>query len=207
MSRQQQFRVTDRNGVRAALLTTSRFLDDNPHRLVRLEDGRELLVPKQLLRPQDDGSFTLAASIHELMGDGSRPPEQHAYKESSHSKVEDTEHVVPVMQEELDIEKRVVESGRIRINKRIETTESVVDEPLLQHSYDIQRTAVNRIIDDPPTPHYDGDTLVLPVIEEVLVVEKRLILREEVRITPKREEVRDPQTHTVRREHVEVERV
>jgi uncharacterized protein (TIGR02271 family) len=100
-----------------------------------------------------------------------------------------------------------VESGRIRINKRIETTESVVDEPLLQHSYDIQRTAVNRIIDDPPTPHYDGDTLVLPVIEEVLVVEKRLILREEVRITPKREEVRDPQTHTVRREHVEVERV
>jgi stress response protein YsnF len=66
---------------------------------------------------------------------------------------------------------------------------------------------VNRIVEDIPEPHYDGDTLVLPILEEVLVVEKRLILREEVRITPVREEVRDPQTHTVRREHVDVERV
>jgi uncharacterized protein (TIGR02271 family) len=111
------------------------------------------------------------------------------------------------VQEELDIERRVVESGRIRVNKRIETTESVVDEPLVHESYDIQRTSVNRIVDDVPKPHYDGDTLVLPILEEVLVVEKRLVLREEVRITPKREEVRDPQTHSLRREHVEVERV
>jgi len=202
MSRQQQFRVTDRNGVRGTLLTTSRFLDDNPHRLVRLEDGRELLIPKQLLRPQDDGSFALNASIGDLMGDS----RDHT-GERSQTRETREEHIVPVMQEELDVEKRVVESGRIRINKRVETTESVVDEPLLALSYDIDRTAVNRIIEDAPAPRYDGNTLVLPIVEEVLVVEKRLILREEVRITPKREEVRDPQTHTVRREHVEVERV
>jgi len=198
MSRQQQFRVTDRNGVRGTLLTTSRFLDDNPHRLIRLEHGRELLVPKQLLRPQDDGSFMLTAPIADLMGD---PPVR------DDKPVQGDQFIVPVMQEELDVETRTVESGRIRVNKRVETTESVIDEPLLVQSYDIQRTAVNRIVEDVPTPRYDGDTLVLPILEEVLVVEKRLILREEVRITPKREQVRDPQTHSVRREHVEVERV
>ena len=69
MSRQQQFRVVDSNGIRGTLLTTSRFLDDNPHRLVRLEDGRELLVPKHLLRPQDDGSFLLTAPIRDLLAD------------------------------------------------------------------------------------------------------------------------------------------
>ena len=74
MSRHQQFRVTDRNGVRGTLLTTSRFLDDNPHRLLRLEDGRELLIPKQLLRPQDDGSFSLNASISDLMGEAGNSP-------------------------------------------------------------------------------------------------------------------------------------
>jgi stress response protein YsnF len=47
---------------------------------------------------------------------------------------------------------------------------------------------------------------VLPVLEEVMVVEKRLMLREEVRITRKREQRSTPHTHTVRREHVEVER-
>ena len=198
MSRQQQFRVTDRNGVRGTLLTTSRFLDDNPQRLIRLEDGRELLVPKQLLRPQDDGSFMLTAPIADLMGE--RPVRDD-------KPVHGDQFIVPVMQEELDVETRTVESGRIRVNKRVETTESVIDEPLLVQSYDIQRTAVNRIVEDVPAPRYDGDTLVLPILEEVLVVEKRLILREEVRITPKREQVRDPQTHSVRREHVEVERV
>jgi len=202
MSRQQQFRVTDRNGVKGTLLTTSRFLDDNPQRLIRLDDGRELLVPKQLLRPQDDGSFLLTVPIADLMGD--TPARQ--VNPVQVKPVED-QVVLPVVQEELDIEKHTVESGRIRVNKRVETTESVIDEPLLVQSYDIERTAVNRIVEEAPTPRYDGDTLVLPILEEVLVVEKRLILREEVRITPKREQVRDPQTHTLRREHVEVERV
>jgi uncharacterized protein (TIGR02271 family) len=115
--------------------------------------------------------------------------------------------VIPVIEEELDVGKHAVEAGRIRVSKRVETTESVIDEPLLQQGYDIERTQVNRIIEDVPQPRYDGDTLVLPILEEVLVVEKRLILREEIRITRTREELRDPQTHTVRREHVDVERV
>jgi uncharacterized protein (TIGR02271 family) len=195
MSRQQQFRVVDNNGVTGTLPTTSRFLDDNPHRLVRLDDGRELLVPKRLLRPQDDGSFLLTAPVQDLLGD--RRAEETSNRET----------VVPVMREELDVQKRVVETGRIRVSKKVETTESVVDEPLLHEAYDIQKVPVNRIVEEAPKPRYDGDTLVLPVLEEVLIVEKRLVLREELRITPKREEVRDPQTHSLRREHVEVERV
>jgi uncharacterized protein (TIGR02271 family) len=190
MSRLQEYPVTDSKGVRGRLLTTSRFLDDNPHRLIRLEDGRELLVPKQLLKPNEDGSFLLTAPISDLVNDRAGDGD-----------------VIPVIQEELDVGKQAVESGRIRVSKRIETTESVIDEPLLQQGYDIQRTQLNRIVDDVPEPRYDGDTLVLPILEEVLVVEKRLILREEIRITRTREEVRDPQTHTVRREYVDVERL
>lgn len=203
MSRQQQFRVVDSNGIRGTLLTTSRFLDDNPHRLVRLEDGRELLVPKHLLRPQDDGSFLLTAPIRDLLADERREAPSNVNEGTNF----DRETILPVVQEELEVQKRVVESGRIRVNKKVETTESIVDEPLLHQGFEIQKKSVNRIIDEVPTPHYEGDTLVLPILEEVLVVEKRLVLREEVRITPKREEVRDPQTHSLRREHVEVERV
>jgi uncharacterized protein (TIGR02271 family) len=190
MSRLQEFPVIDSNGVRGRLLTTSRFLDDNPHRLIRLEDGRELLVPRQLLKPNEDGSFLLTAPISDLVNDRSGQ-----------------DNVIPVIQEELDIGKQAVEAGRIRVAKRVETTESIIDEPLLRQGYDIQRTQLNRIIDDVPQPRYDGDALILPILEEVLVVEKRLILREEIRITRIQEEVRDPQTHTVRREHVDVERV
>lgn len=175
MSRTQEYRVVDPDGATGILSASSRFLDDNPNRLIRLDDGREIVVPKELLRPQDDGSFRLTARVRDILSSESQPG--------------------------------TVDTGRIRVNKRVETTESLVDEPLLRESYDIQRMSVNRIVEEAPKPHYEGDTLVLPILEEVLVVEKRLILREEVRVTPKREEVHDPQTHTLRREQVEVERV
>jgi stress response protein YsnF len=55
-------------------------------------------------------------------------------------------------------------------------------------------------------PRQEGDTWILPVLEEILVVEKRLMLREEVRVTPTRRDVHNPQKHLVRREHIEVER-
>jgi uncharacterized protein (TIGR02271 family) len=208
MSRHQEFRVTDADGVVGRLLTTSRFLDDNPHRLIRLADGRELLLPKRMLTPQEDGSFHVNASFAELLGDnrGGLAPEPSRGDEEQESHYEE-DAVLPVMEEQLNIEKRVIESGRIRVHKKVETTESVVDEPLLHQGYDIERIPLNRVVDGMPESRYDGDTLILPILEEVLVVEKRLILKEEVRITPKREEVRDPQTHTVRREHAEVERV
>ena len=114
---------------------------------------------------------------------------------------------MPVVQEELDVGNVLWNQGAYASTRKSKLQNPIVDEPLLHQGFDIQKTAVNRIIDDIPEPHYEGDTLVLPILEEVLVVEKRLILREEVRITPKREEVRDPQTHSLRREHVEVERV
>ena len=52
----------------------------------------------------------------------------------------------------------------------------------------------------------EEDTLIIPVLEEVLVVEKRLLLKEEVRIT-KREETHTPQRVTLRREEAAVERI
>jgi len=63
------------------------------------------------------------------------------------------------------------------------------------------------MIDEAPEIRHEGDTTIIPVLEEVLVVEKRLILREELHIIRRREEHRDPQKVTLRKENVEVERV
>src|SRR5690606_31687528 len=53
---------------------------------------------------------------------------------------------------------------------------------------------------------YEGDTMIVPVLEEVLVMQKRLLLEEEVRITRRRSEHRAPQRVMLREEHAEVER-
>jgi uncharacterized protein (TIGR02271 family) len=114
--------------------------------------------------------------------------------------------VIPVIEERLDIRKQRRETARVRVRKSVETEERTVEDTVVDQAYEIEHVPVNRVVTEPVEPRYEGDTLVLPVLEEVLVVEKRLMLREEVRITRKRNERRTPQTHTVRREHVHVER-
>jgi hypothetical protein len=54
---------------------------------------------------------------------------------------------------------------------------------------------------------YEGDTMVIPIFEEVLVVEKRLVLKEEIRVTRRRTSFRSPQRVTLRREVPTVERI
>jgi stress response protein YsnF len=83
----------------------------------------------------------------------------------------------------------------------------LVDQPLAEEHVDIDRVVVNQMVDEPPPVRYEGDTLIVPVLEEVIVVDVRLMVREEVRITRRREQVHKPQSVTLRREDVIVEPV
>jgi len=185
------------------MFATSRFLDDSDQRLLRFPDGEEVLVPKDLLESEPDGSYRLTVPLKQLRSTTSSAQTTGPSQATSLN----AEMVVPALEERLEVTKREVETGRIRITKTVETSDSVIDEPLFQERYDVERVSINRILSEPAEPRYEEDTLVLPVMEEVLVVEKRLVLREEVRVTRTRQEVRDAQQHTVRREHLNVERL
>ena len=80
-----------------------------------------------------------------------------------------------------------------------------MDEPLLRESVQVERVPINRLVAEAPASRQEGDTLVVPILEEVLVVEKRLMLMEEVRITRTRTEVHEPQTVTLRSEEAVIE--
>jgi uncharacterized protein (TIGR02271 family) len=115
--------------------------------------------------------------------------------------------VVPVVAEELNVGKRTVETGRVRVTKRVREHEEVIDQPLLKTNVVVQRVPINQYVEKPPTVRQEGDTLVVPMVEEVIVVEKRLILREELRITRQQVETRNPQRVTVRRDEVQIDRI
>ena len=119
---------------------------------------------------------------------------------------ESTVVVIPVAEEELEIGKREVEAGRLRLQKRVSEHEQTVDEPLFADEITLERVTINRFIEEPTPARIEGDTTVIPLFEERLVVQKRLVLREEVRITRRRIERHAPQTVALRREEVTVER-
>ncbi|MDP2274291.1 MAG: DUF2382 domain-containing protein [Archangium sp.] len=115
---------------------------------------------------------------------------------------------VPVVQETVEVGRHWVDTGRgVRIDKRVTEREEEVDTPLMHEELTVERIPIDRIVSGPePQQHYEGETLVVPVLEEVLVLEKRLRLKEEVRITRRQRQVHQPQRVSLKSEEVSVER-
>ena len=99
----------------------------------------------------------------------------------------EVEQVLPLVEETLSVSKRTVELGTVRVRTVMSEREEVARADLFRHAVHVDRVPINREVDTVPTPWEDGDTLVIPVVEEVVVVEKRLILREEIRVQRRRE--------------------
>jgi uncharacterized protein (TIGR02271 family) len=116
---------------------------------------------------------------------------------------------IPVIAEQLDVDTRVVETGRgVRIHKTVSEQAVTIDERLARDEVDVRHVPVDRIValDEAPATRYEGDTLVVPVLEEVLVVERRLRIKEELHITRVRHEEHYQDTVPLKAEQVVVER-
>jgi uncharacterized protein (TIGR02271 family) len=188
--------VFDADGVRGALEGPAGG-DGAGRARVLLADGLRLWLPADELVRRGDGALLFRGSFGELAArvggaeeGGGRTPVA----------------VVPVVEERLRVGRRVVETGRVRVTKSVSEREEVVDEPLVREEYDVERVPVGVFVDEPVGPRHEGETLVVPVLEEVLVVEKRLLVREELRITRRQTEERRPQRVTLLSEEVSVER-
>ena len=116
---------------------------------------------------------------------------------------------VPVVREDAWVEKRIVDTGRgVRVHKTVAEHPCQIDENLLRDDVEVSHVPVDRIVplDQAPATRYEGDTLVVPILEEVLVVERRLRIKEELHITRIRREERHVESVLLKSEQVRVER-
>lgn len=118
--------------------------------------------------------------------------------------------VLPVVEETAHIEKRLREKGRVRVSTQTETIEKVLRESLHGNTVGVSRLPIDRVIKEGepvPKTRTEGSVTIIPILEEVLVVEKRLILKEEVHIreTSTNEDVEVPVT--LRKQRAVIERI
>ena len=116
------------------------------------------------------------------------------------------EAVVPVVEETAVVRKERVVTETVRLRKRVREEEEVLDVPVQTEAIEVERVPVGRWLETPAEVRREGDTTVYPVVEEVLVVEKRLRLVGEVRVTRRQETRRVQERVALRREEVVVER-
>jgi uncharacterized protein (TIGR02271 family) len=115
--------------------------------------------------------------------------------------------VIPVIEEQLQVEKQVIETGRLLVNKTVREEEQVVTTPLMHDEISVERVPINKYVETIPVVRYEDELTIIPVVKEVLVLEKRIMLVEEVHITKRRLSTDDTQRVMLRREEVTVERV
>jgi stress response protein YsnF len=89
---------------------------------------------------------------------------------------------IPLTAEELRVEKRSVVTGRVRVKTVVDSFEQIVKESLKTERLETTRVEIGKEIATIPSVRTEGDTTVIPVVEEVLIIEKRLFLKEEIHV-------------------------
>jgi stress response protein YsnF len=114
--------------------------------------------------------------------------------------------VIPLVEERASTGKREVETGRVRVHTRVDERIEVIRQELARDEVEIERVPMNRHIDEMPKIREEKGVTIVPVVEEVLVIEKKLMLVEEIRMSRKRSYETYERPVTLRSQRAEVER-
>lgn len=119
----------------------------------------------------------------------------------------DSDDVLTLVEERAIVTKRRVEAGVVRVRTVTESADHIERAALEFETAEVTHHPVNQFVDQMPAQREEGDVTIVPVVEERLVVEKRLFVTEEIHIRRKRhtEDVELPVT--LRRQHAVVERL
>jgi stress response protein YsnF len=123
------------------------------------------------------------------------------------NRLEHDREVIPVVEERAIILKRKKLTGGMRVRTVVREDEEVIDEPLTSEEVEVERVPLDCWVEAPVPVRQEGETTIITLLEEVVVVEKRLRATEEVRITKRRTTRQASQHVTLRREEAVVERL
>ena len=119
----------------------------------------------------------------------------------------DEHETIPVIEERPVVLKRRKVSDAVRVRTVVHQDEELVEEPYTVETVEVERVPVDRWVDQPAQVRQEGSTTIIPIHEEVVVVERRLRVAEEVRITRRRTVERTAERVVLRREEAVVERL
>jgi uncharacterized protein (TIGR02271 family) len=117
-----------------------------------------------------------------------------------------SEEVIPLVEETATVGKREVVTGRVRVQTVTDTVEELARADVQRESVEVTRVPIDRMVETAPEIRTEGDVMIVPVTEEVLVVEKRLVLKEELHIRRRVETETVEVPVTLRKQRAIVER-
>ncbi len=118
----------------------------------------------------------------------------------------DSEERVVLHEEQAEVTRQTRPAGRVSVSTVTKTRDELIDELLTRENAEIDRVLIGQPVDELPVIREEGDTIVIPLVEEVVVVERRLILKEEIRIRRFTTTERHQETVTLREQDAVITR-
>ncbi|HSK04031.1 MAG TPA: DUF2382 domain-containing protein [Kofleriaceae bacterium] len=180
--------VVDRDGARARI---REFVVGDAEAIavvVELSDRACVTLPATALRPHAGGGYAILGRWTDFARERAGGVE------------------VPVIAEQVTVDVRRRPRETVRIRRSVAVEDRLVETPLTDERIELERAAVDVVADTPPQPRQDGDTLVVPIVEEEAVVVRRYRVREELRIRVVRTPRIDRRSVRLRRHEVAIER-
>jgi hypothetical protein len=180
--------VVDRDGARARI---RELVVDDAEAIavvVELSDRACVTLPAAALRPHTDGGYAILGRWDDFVRERAGGVE------------------VPVIAEQVTVDVRRRPRETVRVRRGVAVEDRLIETPLAEERIEVERAAVDVVADLPPQPRQDGDTLIVPIVEEEAVVVRRYRVREELRIRVVRTQRIDRRTVRLRRHEIAIER-
>jgi stress response protein YsnF len=115
-------------------------------------------------------------------------------------------HVLSLHAEQILVSRRKVDEAIVRVSTVTRSQEQTISEELTREKVDVQRVPIGRFVDAVPPIREEGDLTIMSVVEEVVVVERLLLLREEIHIRRSRTTEMHTETVSLRKQEAVITR-
>ena len=123
-------------------------------------------------------------------------------------RLDDDRETVPLVEERAVVRKRKRLTGGVRVRTMVHEGEQVIDETLRAEQVEVKRVPLDdRWVEAPVPVRQEGDTTIVTLHEEVVVVETRLRATEEVHLIRRQALSSTRERVTLRREEAVIERL
>jgi uncharacterized protein DUF2382 len=116
------------------------------------------------------------------------------------------EEIIPVIQEDVVIGTERATTGTVRVRTVLHEDEHAIDEPITITDVEVKRVPVDLWTDEPIADRVEGDTRIISVHREEIIVQRRLHVVEEVHVTSRKREERHREIVRTRKTQVVVDR-
>lgn len=97
--------------------------------------------------------------------------------------IDNRDRIIPLLEEQLNVTKTQVVTDQLRVSTAVEERDVLIEDVVERGGLHVERIEVERLVAEAPEPRQEGDTLIVSIVEERLIVEKRLFVIEELHIT------------------------